>query len=223
MARLDDMLALSLVEQAGRAAPLDRAVMLAAALGDEASAMVADLALDRRDRMLIDARIAAFGGAIAFFARCPHCDEGNEADFDLTALPPAVAEDAVAVDLSGRRVALRAPTSRVVAAAVLADDSGVLLDHCVGARHDSLDAIETALAEAFPLLDIRFDMTCGACSAPFSTRFDIAEWLWREVAVLAERMINAVHRLARAYGWSERDILALSAARRARYLAVLAA
>lgn len=223
MARLDDLLALSLIEQGERAAPLDRAVLMAATFGDGEAALVADLALDRRDRMLIDARITAFGGEIAFFARCPHCAEGNEAGFDLTALPPAVTAETVAVEVAGRRIALRAPTSRAVAAAVLAGDPGLLHEHCAGARIESPGAVEAALAGAFPLLDVRFEMTCGACSTPFSARFDIAEWLWREIGALAERMIYTIHRLARAYGWSERDILALSPARRMRYLALLAA
>lgn len=222
MAGLDETLALSLVDQGARSAPLDRAVLLAASLGGVAAREVADWPLDRRDRLLIDARIAAFGREIALFARCPACGEGNEAGFDLGALRDATAAEAVSVTLDGHAVALRAPTSRAVATAVLAGDGAVLRRHCAGREADAA-AVEDALAAAFPLLDIRFDLACSACAAPIATRFDIVDWLWREIEALADRAIATVDRLARFYGWSEAEILALPPARRARYLAALAA
>ncbi len=47
---------------------------------------------------------------------------------------------------------------------------------------------------------------------------DIGRFLWREVSVAARRMLAEVHLLASAYGWAERDILALCPVRRAAYL-----
>lgn len=216
---LDETLALALAEQGQQLAPLDRAVLLAATLGDVALDAAADLPLDRRDRLLIEARIAAFGSSIGFFARCPSCGEGNEAEFDLRALT-AIASTGVQREVGGKPVRLHAPTSRAVAAAAGADDPGRLVESCAaGGEGLDPDAVEVALGEAFPLLDVRFEIGCTACDKPFATRFDIVAWLWREVEALAERAIATVDRLARAYGWSERDILALSPARRGLYLA----
>lgn len=48
--------------------------------------------------------------------------------------------------------------------------------------------------------------------------FDIGAYLWEEVDAWADRTLRDVHLLAASYGWSERDILDLSPARRGRYL-----
>ena len=48
--------------------------------------------------------------------------------------------------------------------------------------------------------------------------FDIATVLWTELAGLARSLIEEVDALASAYGWSEREILALSGRRRRAYL-----
>lgn len=221
MPPLDETLALTLIERGGALTLLDRGVLLATAFADGATgATAADLPLDQRDSLLIDARIAAFGPALAFFCRCPHCGEGNEAEFDLAALPPPVADSEVRAEIDGEFVTLRAPTSRAVARATMAGDPAMLATLCAdGLTEKQESEIETALACAFPLIDIRFEMACNACEAEFDIRFDIVAWLWNEVEAVAQRAVDAVDRLARAYGWAEREVLALSPARRAMYLA----
>ena len=47
---------------------------------------------------------------------------------------------------------------------------------------------------------------------------DILSFLWAEVDSLAKRLLCDVHILAWAYGWREKDILALSEFRRRYYL-----
>jgi hypothetical protein len=225
---LDDILALELVEQGAPLAPLDRAVLLTVALGGASPETALDLPIDRRDRLLIDARMAAFGSPVGFFARCPHCGEGNEGTFDLAVLPAVARDREVTAEVAGTPVRLRAPTSRNVANAALAGDPALLFEACVasateGGEETSPTAIEEALREAFPLLDVRLDLACGTCEKAFDIRYDIASWLWREIEELARRAIDAVDRLARAYGWSEADILALSPRRRALYLMRVAA
>ncbi len=227
MLALDDHVALELVERGERLTPLDRAVLLAATLDNVSPKLAADLPVDIRDRLFIDARIANFGADISFFARCPNCGEGNEADFDLKALPGAVEAGMAAACVAGNEIMLRAPTSAEIAAALLRGDQAGLTVAIAGTAARPEDShwvseLEDALAETFPLLDIRFDLACGACGDVVSTRFDIASWLWREIEGVATRAIDAVDRLARAYGWTEREILALSPRRRARYLERLA-
>lgn len=222
VARLDERVALALLDRGGRLAPLDRAVLMAATFAGLQSRQVEELALDQRDRVLIEARMAAFGPEIGFFARCPYCSEGSEARFDLRSLPDATIPPVVPARIDGAEVRLRAPSSRVVAEAALADAPAAMLDQCVEGVWVDADAVETALSLAFPLLDVRFDLACPACGGAITTRFDIVHWLWGEIDGLARRAIDAVDRLARAYGWSEADILALSPARRSMYLAKVA-
>ena len=62
------------------------------------------------------------------------------------------------------------------------------------------------------------DLTCGECGHRWVAPVDIAGVLLRDVDAWARRYLDEVHRIASAYHWSERDILALSAARRQFYL-----
>ena len=226
MRLVDEQMALALVERGGTFAPLDRAVLLAAAISGVSAAEAADLPLDRRDRLLIDARIAAFGPQVALYASCPQCGEPGEAAFDLGGLPPASPQASVTAPLAGHTVGLRAPTSREVAEAVRDRRPERLAAACLEAGGPpvatDLGTVEAAVEQAFPLLDIRVALACGTCATATAVRFDIAAWLWREVEALARRAVDAVDRLARTYGWSEAEILQLTPGRRALYLAKVA-
>jgi hypothetical protein len=48
--------------------------------------------------------------------------------------------------------------------------------------------------------------------------FDAGEFLLAELSTRARTLLYEVHLLARNYGWSEHDILALSDRRRASYV-----
>jgi hypothetical protein len=66
-----------------------------------------------------------------------------------------------------------------------------------------------------------FLSTCEDCGAISPAPFDIRDFMWRELAASAERLLDEVHIIASAYGWSEHEILAMASARRGRYLARL--
>jgi hypothetical protein len=72
-----------------------------------------------------------------------------------------------------------------------------------------------------PQADIRIALTCPQCGHGWNAQFDISGYLWTEIDQWAHQTLNAVHRLARAYGWSERDILELSPVRRQLYLGLI--
>jgi hypothetical protein len=95
---------------------------------------------------------------------------------------------------------------------------------CVGA--DELpDAVTEAIAEAMagadPQADVQVALTCPACARRWDAVFDVAEFLWREIDAWAKRVLDEVHILASAYGWSEGEILSMSAARRERYVSMV--
>lgn len=87
------------------------------------------------------------------------------------------------------------------------------------------EALETALARTVadwdPQADIELALTCPACGAQWRTPFDITAFLWRELEAWAMRTLRETHLLATAYGWSEEDILALSAWRRQHYIGLI--
>ena len=62
------------------------------------------------------------------------------------------------------------------------------------------------------------DLECSACGRRWQVVLDIESFLWTKFGGLARRLLREVHALARAYGWREPDILAMSATRRHYYL-----
>ena len=61
-------------------------------------------------------------------------------------------------------------------------------------------------------------LACTACGEKWEVAFDPSSFLAEELGAEARRAMAEVASLARAYGWSEREILAMSAARRQGYL-----
>ncbi len=83
---------------------------------------------------------------------------------------------------------------------------------------DVVARIEDRLAEMSPPAEIVFAITCAACGQPWSAPFDPGETVWTAIDVAARRTMDTVAELARAYGWTEADVLALPPARRRYYL-----
>jgi hypothetical protein len=74
------------------------------------------------------------------------------------------------------------------------------------------------MADVDPMAHVEMRLTCPECRAEWMVPFDIASYLWAEVSDRAMRLLRDVNTLARAFGWSEADILALAPRRRQLYL-----
>jgi len=83
-----------------------------------------------------------------------------------------------------------------------------------------VDAVVGQIAETDPQADITLRLACSECGHGWDAAFDIASFLWAEIAARARQLVYEVHALARRYGWREADILAMSPARRQLYLEV---
>lgn len=211
---IDDNLAVSLWDGAGKLSPLDRAVRTLSSVAGIPAGEAADWPIDLRDRALIEARCGSYGATADMYATCPHCGEALETAFDLSNLL-AVAP--------GERDGIHPPTSREVAEAARAGDTTRLLQACGGGEGDDPPSIEAALEQRFPLIRIALDFDCPACGRRFSSRMDPPSYLWADIERHARAVLDQVHVIARAYGWAERDILSMSRARRAAYLERIAA
>ena len=86
-----------------------------------------------------------------------------------------------------------------------------------------VDEVTERMSLADPQADIKLSLECPSCRNRWLAPFDILSFLWSEVETWARRLLREVHLLARAYGWSEADILAMSAIRRQTYLEMLGA
>lgn len=203
---------------------------LAAACGESADALAA-LPVGQRDARLLRLRALTFGPVMEGETACPACGERLDlavhTDDLLAAAPADPAPAWLTAEADGTTVAYRLPTTHDLAAAVhAADPAAALLRRCLRETPDALpdavvDAVARGMAEADPLAAIRWDLECPACGHGWQDVFDVAAYFWAEIERHALRLLAEVHRLALAYGWAERDVLALSFRRRYHYLALL--
>jgi hypothetical protein len=221
-------------EQGTTLHPIDRALLvLSRAIPGARRGDLASLGIGRRDALLIELRERTFGPALESYAECPFCSERLEFTLSTVALRSDAAVDTALLELDGGAGRFRIPNSYDLAAAVSCRDAEsarrLIAERCVVpaaeavAGREALDeqtitSMARAMSEADPCLDITIDLTCPACSGIWEMIVDIAEFLWTEIVTEARRILRDVHTLARAYGWSEREILEMTPRRRQSYL-----
>jgi uncharacterized protein (UPF0212 family) len=231
--------------------PVEQAlVILAAAFPQAAPGTLENLTIEQRDTTLFHLREQAFGPQLKGLADCPACGERLELSFtadDLRAkgllpspslsLPdtnPAITRFRV----NGYEVEFRLPNSEdLLNIARLTDGEQAqqrLLEACiVSARHrkNSLSvgelsdkiilAVVERMGRAAVLANLTIASTCPDCGHQWNIVFDIVSYFWSEINAWAMRMMREIHLMASTYGWSEADILAMSAWRRQRYLELI--
>jgi hypothetical protein len=223
--------------------PVARALSLLSCCCDESRGSLAALPIGRRDALLFDMYERLFGPAMDAFAECPACSEPLEYSLvaaELRGPGNDVPGDELILNADGFRLHLRLPNSEDVERASGFKDLSVarrfLLESCIAqASHagspipsaavpDSLsEEIEARITQADPQTEILIHLCCSACQHSWQVLFDVERFLWVKFSALAKRLLREVHTLARAYGWSEADILSLSASRRQAYLEMVSA
>ena len=177
-----------------------------------------------------------FGGSAGGNSECPQCGERVEFSLDTRTLADAreFAEPAREIEVNGTSVRFRLPTSRDLAEVATASDQSRsvrrLIDRCVieprlpeELSDDVVEALSQAMAKADPQAEIIISLGCPNCGKHWELIFDVAHFFWNEIAAQAQRLVYEIDALARAYGWTEREILALPVQRRRTYLEMLAA
>ena len=208
-------------------APVGRALgILEAACPEWTRERLAALPVGGRDSRLLRLRELTFGPVLAGVAKCPECGEQAEMDFrcgDVLAGIEAPAEP-MRAEIGGVSVEFRVPNSLDLLAACrmpdLAAARNVVLSRCVvGEQPESaVAAVLDRMEQADPQAKVELTVTCPSCGRGWQALFDIAAYFWREIEVCARRIVREIHTLARAYGWNESEILALSAWRRQLYV-----
>jgi hypothetical protein len=220
--------------------PSQRALsLLAVACADEAPpAQLARLTIGQRDERLLNLRERTFGPHLAAILACPACSEVLEFTINAADIRMAPAsEPAETIDLAhaGYELQFRLPNTLDLATVDQSADrqtnSRHLLRRCVtsarraGAEIPAEDlppevvaAVSQRMAEADPQADVQLDLACPQCEHRWHSPLDIVSFFWSEINALALRLLNEVHALASAYGWSEAAILALAPVRRQAYL-----
>ncbi len=206
--------------------PTQRALALLEALEPaQAPQQLAALPIGARDAALLRLRVQLFGDDIAALAHCPACRAPLDVAFKSTDVTLAHAPDPGPhrLHVGGIDIGYRLPNSDdLLAVAHREDATQALLLRCVDGpvalSSDAVAALSVAIADADPQACVELALNCPDCGHGWSALFDIAIFLWTEVSALAHRLLRDVHTLARAYGWSEAEILGMSAQRRQCYL-----
>jgi hypothetical protein len=221
--------------------PLDRALLLyALAAPAEDPDSLADRTIGERNAALLRLRQAMFGDALSCCVDCPECAEPLEFTLSVAALLGQRTERAKLVELDGVR--FRMPTTRDLAAIALEPDvalgahkllqllveppqqAGENVDVRPAEASEPLDSdtlanhLSHALEQADACLVFTLDLSCTACAHVWTATFDIGAHLWHEIDAHSRRLLDEIHILARSYGWTEREVLDLSDARRRSYI-----
>jgi hypothetical protein len=209
--------------------PLDRALLLySIATPEDEPDTLADRSLGQRNAALLRLRQSIFGDALSSCLDCPHCGERLEFCLSASTLLGQSGTGSSRIEVDGLR--FRLPTTRDLARIAQEGDADAAAQRLLlslieagqsvdeSAAHPLSGRLASALEESDPCIDFVLDLDCPACGHAWTTSFDIASYLWEEIDARSRRLLDEVHVLARAYGWSEREILSLTEARRAAYL-----
>lgn len=188
------------------------------------------LPVGTRDRLVLALRQTLVAGPMRAEPVCGACGETYEIAIDPSELglggeAPWADPGARTVRVGDTPVALRPVClGDVLSIEAVADPvhaARLLAARVAGEAAAGLPA--AALGEALEALDPAADVwiatECHECGAGQSVAFDPVPFVARELHQLAQGVLRDVVDIARAFHWSERDILALSDRRRAFYVA----
>ena len=244
---IDDEDEAFVLDTAGRTLPSARATALVGRCLEGGAAAARALSIGEREAVLLHLRRLRFGEAMDCVLRCPSCSEMLELALNVAdLLVPAEAdtrhsgEVSIAADDAQYAISFHVPTAGDVddAARLAATDAEAgaraLLACCVeraerdGSAVDAgtlpsnvSEAVGAAMASSDPQADVQLAMHCPACGEAFSSMFDTAAFLLRELDERATRTLRDVHTLAEHYHWSESEILRMPPQRRAQYIGLV--
>ncbi|SFR07206.1 hypothetical protein [Poseidonocella sedimentorum] len=228
-----DAMLLDLWEVGAGEHPIDRALTLLSGPTGEPRAALARLPIDERDMRLFRLAESLFGPELQLTSVCPDCGGETELDLrldDILSRVPAPGRPGRRLVHDGRALAYRLPDSADLARALRQPDPDAarraLLADLIDEADPApalLDALEARLAEEAGIEDLRLAHDCAECGARHAAGVDILDILWRRIAARAQQLLWDIHILARGYGWTSGEILALSPARRAAHIAMVTA
>lgn len=169
--------------------------------------------------------------------RAPECGRRMETALAVDELLDAHREagerEVLSVRLDGRELRLRRPTGRdqlgwqsdLPGADPEARSAEVLRTLLVDSPAedttvtvDEVRAVAEAMETFDPLVNVILTVRCPYCDRPSRYEIDVQEEVLARLRRIQRRLIEEVHRLALDYHWTEAEVMALPAWRRARYL-----
>jgi hypothetical protein len=225
--------------------PMDRALtILSPAFPELTREEMARLSLGQLNAHLFDVRQRLLGPEMSCYAECLQCKDKLEFTIAVSAIrgegsvePSGQGQE---LSIEGYEIRFRLLNSLDLKAVAEAPDKEamrrMLAARCVlEARREGEEIsgdqlpemVITGLAERMseydPQAEVLLDLECPSCKHRWQTALDIAGFFWNELSAQARRLLGEVHTIARAYGWNEAEILAMSARRRHYYLELISA
>ena len=211
-----------------------------ALLRDDAEATARTLG--QRTRALLQLHTTLFDAHVELVSHCRSCDALAQFNVDCEALlrqlPASDDAPVHRLELDDCAIEFRLPTGADVAAASHQPTPDAfarhVLDQCVLSCTRSgtpllldevppavIDAVSQRMETLDPGAIVSFAVECPECATHWDAPLDVSQLVWQQVRTSAERLFLDVDALARAYGWTEREVLSLSPARRAAYLQIV--
>ena len=199
--------------------------------------------LGERNARLLALHARLFGRDVDLISRCPACGTVAQFTGDCEQLaeglrPSVELPPSHRLESCAHAIEFRLPSSGdvAIASADIERFPEILLDRCIlectrdGAPVPPrelpvpvLDALSRRMEALDPGASVSFAVSCPQCRAAWTAPLDVAEMLWRTMQAAAERLLLDIDTLARAYGWTEAEVLRLSPLRRAAYLQLVTA
>lgn len=191
-------------------------------------------AVGDRTAALLDVLHASTGStAIALTLRCAACSKRFEIELPHAAIVAArAAPESVELQRADgdTPLTLRRATGNDLRAwhdeasgGGEADALSMLARLCTRGAPEACDVAPAAaaLAAADPLVAFMAACACPECGADAEIDVDLEALALQRLAARQQQLLREVHALASRYGWTEREILAVAPARRARYLELI--
>lgn len=189
------------------------------------------------DLMLLSMPAGPAPAALDITLRCQHPDCGRRFDITLPAQAWARPSPAAQVTLAREGADplllrqpngsdLRACREQALRHADPARMARDLLDRlCLAGtpQPDDPARVAEALAQADPLVDFAVHCACPECGSTADRPIDLEAHALQALASRQRALLQQVHQLASHYGWTEREVFEVPAARRSRYLQAIAA
>lgn len=201
--------------------------------------------LGERNARLMALHARFFEPDIELLSHCPACNTVAQFSANCDALaaqmrPNLDAAPPYRLEVQRHVIEFRLPDSADIAMVFSEkgdrDLTQLLLDRCVLAcTCEGIDvsvgqlpeAVLGALSQQMETLDpgasVSFTLDCPKCAMHWRAPLDVGEVLWQKVRTAAEGVLLDIDALARAYGWTEREVLRLNPLRRAAYLQMVTA
>jgi hypothetical protein len=237
----DDLI--TLWETGRRLSPPEKALLLLTHGQDGGKqAVIRRWPIGRRDRALIQLFTATFGAVDSALSTCPDCQQSVAfpIDFQTMATGPVQDQGRLRFNHAGVGYPFRLPNSDDLLAITSEADEAralqLLASNCIssspgdaGQEADNgkrwsdgaLKALAAAIEAHDPYAEIRLALACPECGGQWQEPLDIVDYFWRVLTQEAQTLLAQVDLLARAYGWSQEEILNLGASRRALYVEMI--